>query len=285
MVRTLHSTFIGHATTLTRMGDALILTDPHFGRRALLAKRKAPLIFDPFSLDLLSAVLISHMHYDHLDIASFKYVSSAVPVIVPERTEPVIGRLITNPIIELSHWATHELVDGTTITAVPIRHRGGRLSQLRFIASNGYLIQKDEWTVYFCGDSAYGSHFKEVGNLYDIDLAYLPLGCYEPQWFMRSRHMTPEETVTAFEDLGARFMIPVHWGTFRLSMEKLSAPPERLKKIIEERADLNKRILVTVPGSSQDITKEGASTKPEAKTPSTLRRTPTPTLHVPPTHH
>lgn len=275
MTHTMHCTFIGHATTLTRMGDAQILTDPHFGKRVFFASRKAPLVFDPSSLDSLNAVLISHMHYDHLNIASFKYISSAVPVIVPERTEPVIGRLVANPIIELSHWATHELVNGTRITAVPVRHRGGRLSQLRYTSSNGYVIQSDEWTVYFCGDSAYGPHFEEVGNLYDIDLVYLPVGCYEPQWFMKSRHMTPEEAVTAFEDLDARFMIPVHWGTFRLSLEKLSAPPDRLKKIMDERDDLEGRILVTDPGSSQDIPQGGTSTL----------HTSLPLLHASPTHH
>lgn len=283
MKNNLSCTYIGHATVLADVGGTRIITDPHLGRRVLCFKRKAPLKLDPVLLDDLRCVLVSHMHYDHMDLGSYKYVSSAVPVIVPEGTEPVIGRLIPNPVIELSHWATHELVDGIRITAVPIHHRGGRLSQLRYTSSNGYIIEKDQLTVFFCGDSAYGPHFSEIGNLYNIDLALLPMGSYEPRWFMKARHMTPAEAVTAFEDTKANYMIPVHWGTFRLALEKVDAPKEWLEKILEDRPDLQERIFLLEPGASKEIPKQPP--KPTVKVRKVEPLKSVRELEASPTHH
>lgn len=238
----INCTVIGHATTLTALTGTSILTDPHFGSRVFVSPRKPELKLDHATLEQVNAVLISHMHYDHMHLNSFKFIGSAIPVIVPERTERTVGPFISNPVIELAHWATHELTDGTTITALPLHHRGGRLSQLRYTSSNAYLVEKQGMRMFFCGDSAYGPSFKEIGALYDIDVAYLPIGCYEPRWFMKKRHMTPAEAVTAFEDLGAKNMIPIHHGTFRLSFEPLDAPRKWLEKICEERSDLAERI-------------------------------------------
>lgn len=235
-------TVIGHATTLTALGETSILTDPHFGKRVWFSRRRSELILDQAVLNRVHAILVSHMHYDHLHLNSFRFIGSAVPVIVPERTEQAVGPFIANPVIELAHWATHELTDGTTITALPLHHRGGRFSQLRYTSSNAYLVDAGGTRMYFCADSAYGPSFKEIGALYDIDIAYLPIGCYEPRWFMKKRHMTPAEAVTAFEDLGAKHMIPIHHGTFRLSFEHLDAPKKWLEKIVEERPDLAERI-------------------------------------------
>jgi len=283
MDKHINCTYIGHATTLTRTGRLKVLSDPHFGNRVLFSKRKAPFELNPDWIEDLSCVIISHMHYDHLNVGSYKYISSGIPVIVPEHTEPVIGRLIQNPVIELNHWATHELVDGTTITAVPIHHRGGRFSQLRYTSSNGYIIQKDGQTIFFCGDSAYGAHFKEIGNLYHIDVAYLPIGSYEPRWFMKQRHMTPAEAVTAFEDTRARFMIPIHWGTFRLSFERIRAAADWMNKILEDRPDLKERILLTEPCDSREIPPE----KVQIPSKNSIRKGRSLDIHqaASPTHH
>ncbi len=249
MTTPIQCTYIGHATTLIRIGGTTIITDPHLGRRVFV-KRQTPLAVDFATLGHVGAVLVSHMHYDHCNIGSYKYFSSAVPVIVPENTEPVIGRHIANPIIELAHFATHTLTDGTEIIAVPILHRGGRLSQLRYTASNGYLVKKDGATVFFCGDSAYGGHFKELSSLYQIDLALLPIGGYEPRFIMRERHMTPAEAITAFEDTGAKSMVPIHFGTFRLSMENPEAPEKWLRTILEERPELKERVHILAVGET-----------------------------------
>lgn len=236
------------------MGETTILTDPHFGKRVLFFPRKTPLPFPPSDLPDLSAVLLSHTHYDHLNTASYRFVSCSVPIVVPEGTERAIGQYVPNPIIELAHYADHELADGTRITAVPLLHRSSRLSHLRFTKSNGYLIRRPEGScVFFCADSGYGKLFGEIGNMGKIDLALLPIGSYSPRWPMRRCHMTPAEATQAFEELKASHMVPIHHGTFLLSMEGLTKPIEWLKKILEERPDLASRIHPLEPGQSIDL--------------------------------
>ena len=240
--------YIGHATTLLNVDEALVLTDPHFCRRTLIFKRKRELNIEPARLPDPAAIIISHTHFDHLNIKSFKYISQNVPIIVPEGCDGAITKFVPNPVIELSVYATHHLTDGLRITAVPTRHRGGRYSWMRFTKASSYLITKNNKTVFFCGDSAYGPHFKEIGALAHIDLALLPISCYLPRWFMRHRHMTPQESIKAFEDLKAKSMIPIHWGSFSLSLEPINEPIEKMKKIIEERDDLKDKIHIVPHG-------------------------------------
>ncbi len=249
-------TYIGHATTLISIGKTNILTDPHFGGRTLFFKRRAPLSFDPSLLPDLACVLISHTHFDHLHVSSFKYIARNVPVVVPEGCEGAVGKFIENPVIELSLFAAHRLPDGTKITAVPARHRGGRFSQLRFATSCGYLIERDGAAVFFTGDSAYGEHFAKIADLAEIDLALLPISGYSPQWFMSNRHMTPSQAVDAFEDLKARHMMPIHWGSFSLSLESPGEPIERLTKILEDRPDLKERVHIMPHGEKFTIEKD-----------------------------
>lgn len=242
--------YIGHATTLIEMGNTRLITDPHFGNTTLIVHRQKPLPITPSELPDPCAVLISHTHFDHLHISSYKYISCSIPIIVPEGAERAIGAYTSNPIIELSHYAEHELVDGTKIMAVPVIHSSGRLTQFRFRKSSGYVIKSADGkaSVFFCGDSAYGPHFAEIGKIANLDVAILPIGCYEPKWFMRTRHMTPAEAVQAFEDTRASHMIPIHFGTFRLSLENMNAPKEWLAKILVEREDLKSRIHILDAG-------------------------------------
>ena len=237
-------TYVGHSTALIGIGGAHLLTDPNFGSRVLCSPRRSELAFDPARLPELSCILLSHTHCDHLHIPSFKFISCGVPVIVPEGCEPAVGNYVPNPIIELSHFADHELADGVEITAVPVTHSKSHLFPMVESRANAYLIRKhgSPGTVFFCGDAAYGAQFREIGNLGQIDLALLPIGGYEPRWFMGRVHMTPAEAVTSFEDLRARHMIPIHHGTFRLSLENIEAPIAWLEKILAERPDLATRI-------------------------------------------
>jgi len=251
-------TFIGHATTLIGIGNTNILTDPHLSNRSLISKRKSPLPFSPSELPELSCVLLSHTHYDHLNISSYKYISCKVPIIVPEGAQPSIGQYVTNPIIELSHYASFELPDGTEITALPVRHRSCRISSLRFTNSNAYMIKRADKNerIFFCGDSGYGGQFSEIGKLGSIDLAILPIGGYGPRAFMKNSHMTPVEAVQAFDDLGAEHMIPIRHSTFRKSLEPLSAPTKWLKKIIETRDELTNKIHILKPGEEFELKNE-----------------------------
>lgn len=232
-------TYIGHATTLIEANGKAVLTDPHFSKRTLFVKRSEELCYDPGDLPKLSAVVISHAHHDHLDLASFKYIDGSVPVFVPEGLAKFLGRFIQNPVIELGHYATHTLSDGTKISAVDAKHTGFRWTGLRFRKCNGYIIDIDGAKAYFAGDTAYGDHFKEIKTFFgaesQLDAALLPIGAYEPRWLQKRRNMTPLESVEAFIDTGAKAMVPIHYGSFRISAEKLSAPLEWLNRVAMER--------------------------------------------------
>lgn len=245
-------TYIGHATTLIGIGGSAILTDAHFGKRVLWAGRLKSLSIDPGNLPELSSILLSHTHADHLDISSYKFIHCGVPIIVPEGCDRAVGDYLPNPVIELAHYATYELTDGTIITAVPVVHPPSHLFNFGRSRSNAYIIRKPDSgaSVFFCADSAYGPHFREIGNLGHIDLALLPIGSYGPRWFMGRKHMTPAEAVNAFEELRADHMIPIHHGTFRLSLENPKAPIKWLGKILKERPDLTRKIHPLKPGET-----------------------------------
>lgn len=228
-------TYIGHSTALISAGTVNVLTDPCFSERVLILKRRHPLEFDPGSLPELSAIVISHAHYDHLDLNSFKYIKSSVPVFVPVGLGSFLSKFIRNPVIEMNHWSTHKLAGGAEITATYTQHIGFRWSGLRYRKCNGYIISAVNEQVFFAGDTGYGPHFKEIGKTYPIDIAILPIGGYAPRWLMHQRHLNPEEALQAFEDLGAKVMIPIHFGTFRLSNEPFNEPAELLVRKAAER--------------------------------------------------
>lgn len=246
-------TFIGHSTTLIEGGGAALLTDPNFSSRVLLVKRAAELKYDPSKLPGLTAVVISHTHFDHLDYPSFNYIKTTVPIIVPEGSERTITRFFPNPVIELSHWTHHEFGGQLKIHAMPATHPNGILCPHFYKNASSYIIQIGDKTVFFAGDTAYNTHFRDIGNMYSIDAALLPIGCYRPAPLLKRYHMDPTEAVQAFLDLKAKVMIPIHWGTFRLTLEKLSEPIERLRAAIAERG-IEDRVKVLTSGQSFEIT-------------------------------
>lgn len=249
----INCTFINHATTLIDVGGAKILTDPHFGDRVLWFKRKGERQYNPANLSPLDAILITHAHYDHMDVDSFRYIRKNVPVILPEKTSHIIENLISNPIIELAPYASHVLPCGIEIVATPQDHYGGHFDRILSRHTNAYLIRDKNRTVFFCGDSSYSSLFKEIGDGYKIDLALLPIGGYSPRWLFKRAHMTPKEAVSAFKDLKAREMIPIHWGTFTFSLEGRETPKKILNKILEKDTNLSKHIHILEPGKGIEL--------------------------------
>lgn len=211
------ATYLGHATVLLQCGELAVLTDPHLGRHLYGIPRRGRMC-DGSTLPQLSAIVVSHTHVDHLDLASFKFIPSSVPVVVPPRAGPVLHRFVNNPVVELAHWVPHTPAADVTITPVPVRHYGGRyLPGVRFRHVSGYVIQLGPHTIYFAGDTSYGTHFREVGNVYAIDLALLPVGSFVPHWLAPAKPMNALECVQAAIDLKAKHTVPIHWGSFGLS--------------------------------------------------------------------
>ncbi|MBI2346808.1 MAG: MBL fold metallo-hydrolase [Deltaproteobacteria bacterium] len=245
-------TFLGHATTLIDTPQGVVLTDPHLGRRMFWWRRHKALGPLPGSLPGLAAVLVSHGHLDHLDIESFKYIPSNVPVIVPPKLGALLHRFINNPVVECAHWTPHPLREGLQILPVPVRHPGGRLLPgWRYPNVSAYLITAGDRRIYFAGDTAYGTHFREVGHLHAIDVALLPLTTILPARLHLGRSLTPLELLQAFLDLKAGHAIPIHWGSFgwASAWERKLA---RLRRFAEERQCVD-RLHMIEPGAAWGI--------------------------------
>lgn len=244
--------YLGHATTQIRLGDKTFLTDPVFSRRVLCFGRRRELPFRPEELPHCDGILLSHLHHDHLDLHSYKFISSKIPIFVPEGSAKAVERFVNNPIIELSRWATYPLDDTTTLYTVPMKHCGGRWPYgLCYRNTFGYILEKKGGpTVFFAGDSAYGPQFKDSGKNRTIDCALLPVGGYEPRWLFRRVHMNPQEAVQAANDLQAKIMIPIHWGVFRFSLESTEKPKEELQRIQLQQPEWRDRIKILEPGES-----------------------------------
>ena len=224
-------TWGGHATFLASLGGRSVLLDPVFSRRVgLVVPRHGRPGLTGELLPPLAAVLVTHNHYDHLDRPSLKSVPAAVPAIVPRGLGRWFGRWNRRPVIELDWWASIE-VDSLTVTLVPSRHWSRRwVADLNRTHWGGFVIEGAGLSLYHAGDSALFAGFAEVGERFSgLDVAMLPIGAYEPVWFMGRQHMTPEQAGAAFLALGARRMVPMHWGAFQLTDEPISEPIERLR--------------------------------------------------------
>lgn len=241
-------TYAGHATVLVQVGSHRILTDPIFSNRIFHLYRQSAPVQQPEHFDP-SLVLISHAHFDHLDLPSFAFIKTSVPIITPPDLSCLISKGYQNPVIELESGHETTLSDGVKIKALRLKHRGFRFSGFRYRQTHGYLISVEDLNFLFLGDSAYIPDLKKQLNGTKIDCAFLPIGAYSPRWFMKSRHMNPEEAVRLFEDIGARWMIPIHWGSFRLSLESVKAPIYWLKEICQKKKCAD-RIKIIEPGYS-----------------------------------
>jgi L-ascorbate metabolism protein UlaG (beta-lactamase superfamily) len=236
-------TFVNHATFLIQVGGIAILTDPMWSERASPFRRigpkrvRAPGVgFD--ALPRIDIVLLSHNHYDHLDVATL--------VRLRARFDPTVlaaagdGRLIA-PLgfartHELDWWERVRLNDGLAITFVPAQHFSARgLFDRQMSLWGGYVIESRGRHIYFGGDTGYSSHFADIRNrLGSPDIAILGIGAYEPRWFMKTVHMNPAEAVRAHRDLGSRHSIGMHFGTFQLTTEAIDQPRIDLKVALAE---------------------------------------------------
>lgn len=225
-------TWLGHASWLVQIDGASLLIDPIFGKRiSYLVPRRVAVPLQPAQLPPIDATLVTHSHYDHYDQPSVR--GAGARLIVGKGT----ARGLDLPRRELDWWESEPVRGSVRVTFVPSQHWSRRtLFDTNRALWGGFVIEGRRQRIYHAGDTAYFAGFSEIGSRAGpIDAALLPIGAYDPPWFMEKQHMNPEQAVQAFLDLGAGRLVAMHWGTFKLTDEPLDEPPRRLRAEWERR--------------------------------------------------
>ncbi|QHW30882.1 MBL fold metallo-hydrolase [Paenibacillus rhizovicinus] len=235
-------TWVGHSTFFMQLAGLNIITDPIWAEKLAFHRRLTRPGISAADVPPVDVILISHSHYDHLNIASLKQLTGSKVLIVPVGLADKLRRKGFSSIIELDWWQSAE-VSGVKFTFVPAQHWTRRtLVDTNSSLWGGFVIEcKDAPTVYFAGDSGYFDGFKQIGMRFpDIDVALMPIGAYDPEWFMGPQHVTPEEALKAFRDTGARCFVPMHYGSYKLAddtpreaLDRLEAEMNRLRLTAE----------------------------------------------------
>ena len=237
-------TFVNHATFLILTSGLTVLTDPVFSERVSPVpfvgpkRHRAPGIeFE--NLPAIDVVVISHSHYDHMDKESLQRLDGKFhPLfIVPLKNRELLLSWGLENVVELDWWQEQK-VKGTTVTLCPALHWSNRTPWDRNERLWGsYMISSEEIKIYFGGDTGYGEHFRDIRmRLGAPDVSLLPIGAYEPRWFMKLHHINPEEAVRAHEVLGAGHSLGMHFGTFQLTDEGIDAPVKALKEARKDQS-------------------------------------------------
>ncbi len=226
-------TFIGHSGFFIQMAGKNIVVDPNFAGWLFVVKRLRHPGVRIKDLPPIDYVLITHAHFDHLHRPSLRAIArmskrrsgKAPVIIVPHQVTDVVACLGFRKIVEMKWWQTHD--DEISVTHVPARHWGARMLHDFHRGYGGYVIRAGEHSLYHAGDTAYFEGFREIGSRLRPDVALLPIGAYHPPSF-RNVHTSPEDAVQAFLDLGSQWMVPMHYGSFRLGQEPMDEPLSRL---------------------------------------------------------
>ncbi|WP_088105371.1 MBL fold metallo-hydrolase [Halalkalibacter urbisdiaboli] len=223
-------TWIGHSTFLIQLQGLNILTDPVWAKRMGFEKRLRSPGMKIDELPLIDIVLISHGHYDHLEFSTLTKLKGKPTFYVPiGLKQSFIKRGLTN-VKEASWWDSfkHEEV---LLHFVPAHH-WVRRHPFDFNRSHwgGWILQTENDCLYFVGDTAYFEGFYEIRNRFQINTVFMPIGDYEPEWLCHTSHISPEKAIQAYLDIGATHFIPMHYGTFRLSIDTGPEALERLQK-------------------------------------------------------
>ena len=229
-------TWIGHATYLVQLSGRNVLIDPIYAERLAVIRRNVAPGVALENLPPVHVVLVTHNHRDHMDTPTLRRLGPEPVYVVPRGLSGWFLKAGLTRVVEMDWWEERD-IEGVQVTFVPSQHwsRRGLLDENATLWG-GYVLQRDGARVYHSGDTAWFDGFGEIGQrVGPIDAAMLPIGAYEPRWFMKTQHMDPFESVRAFEALGARRFVAMHWGTFRLTDEALDEPPTLLRRAWEER--------------------------------------------------
>jgi len=248
--------WVGHATVLVQLDDRFVLTDPVFDHT--LSQASPRLVepgLDPARLPPLAAVVVSHMHFDHLSFGSLDWVERRTPIVlVPPGVRSNMPRYDFE-IRELETWASYEH-DGLRVTAVPVQHVGGRYAldaAFETRAFTGYVFEYHGLSVYFGGDTAYiPSAFKATRARFpNLSLALLPICPDAPRDFMQYTHESPNQALDAFTLLGAQQMIPIHFDTYINSDDALGACPRELRARMQARGLSDEQVPILAIGEQR----------------------------------
>jgi L-ascorbate metabolism protein UlaG (beta-lactamase superfamily) len=251
-------TFIGHSSFLIQIGGRNVLIDPVFARRLVVLRRLRRPGIRLRSLPPIDVVLLSHAHMDHLNRPSLRRivmhnfsVCGRPPIaVVPWGVKDLVADLGFERIVSLEWWQSAR-VAGLDVTMTPCKHWGARFFKDTHRGYGGYVIRAGGHSIYHSGDTAYFNGFAQIGRRLAPEVALLPIGAYRPDSY-RSVHTSPEEALQAFIDVGASRMIPMHYGTFRLSQEPVEEPVQRLLAAARS-ASLTAAVQV-LPEGETDIT-------------------------------
>jgi L-ascorbate metabolism protein UlaG (beta-lactamase superfamily) len=244
-------TYVGHATILIELGGVRLITDPLLRERFMHIRRHRE-VPDPSVARDIDAVLISHLHADHLDPPSLRMVGSATRLIVPERAGATLRRRGFAAITELAPGSS-ATVDALTVTATPAVHDARRYKLGRRLPALGYVVEGAGSRVYFAGDT---DLFDEMDELDGVDVALLPIAGWGPR--LSRGHLDPERAAEAAERIRPRIVVPIHWGTYlsrrllRKFPDALTAAPRKLAELLPERAP-GVELRVLEPGQSLDF--------------------------------
>ena len=252
-------TFVNHATTLIQLDGINVLTDPIWSDRASPVSFAGPRRARPAGIrfeDLppIDAVVVSHNHYDHLDVPTLRRLRRAFPRV---RIFVGLGNGAVEPELraeELDWWQGAPLGRGVTVTAVPSQHFSNRgLCDRDGTLFASYVISGSSGAAYFAGDTGYGPHFAEIRRRMGAPrLAVLPIGAYKPVWFMSAVHMSPADALKAHDDLGAATSVAMHFGTFHLGDDGQDEAPRELLRALEARKP-SPRFWVLGFGEGRDV--------------------------------
>ncbi len=234
--------WIGHSTFLIKKAGTVILTDPIFSDRASPFKnigpeRLIPPVIPLKELPRIDFVTVSHNHYDHLDINSLKKISELNPdavFLVPAGDLKLLKKKRINNVYEFNWWETFK-VEELTFTFTPVQHWSKRgLFDRNKSLWGGWYINFNDYGMYHAGDTGYSKDFIDTRlKLGAPKYAFIPIGAYDPEWFMAESHVNPEDAVQIMIDLEAEKAFGMHWGTFALTDEDTLEPPTRLKDSLE----------------------------------------------------
>lgn len=242
--------FIGHSTILINICGIKILTDPNLARFVFGMPRLKKLKTNVSELNQSDLILISHSHRDHLNKPTLKKISKKIPIAIHDENKKYLEEYDFTNIIGFEYWQTRVFFDKKIkITFVPAKHKRTLPLNPKGKAG-GYIIETNKTNIYFAGDTAFDKDlFSQIARKFNIGILFMPVGAYYPRWLLKNIHTDPEEALRAMEIVGAEKMIPIHWGSFMMSLDTPDKAICVLKKKIKGTS-FEKKVLILKNGET-----------------------------------